>query len=264
MKILAPRLIAILLLAAASPLTLRADLPPDWSTNYHAVLASSATNQAPLLLYFTASWCGPCKLMTRTTLADPAITRALAEVDHVALDIDEHGDLATHYGISAVPTFVLLSDDGEADRTTGYQPVEEFTNWLTKGLAKAHFESQQLAADKQTLAEVDQWLAAGESGSAGSAAAKLFTLCAGRTDAMVQAAAGRLKTLAAHQPLAVLDGLNDPRLACRIQAANALRSVLGDAFDVDPWADAAARQPAVEAWRGKLTKAPAAPAKQLP
>jgi thioredoxin-like negative regulator of GroEL len=185
-------------------------------------------------------------------------------VDHVALDIDEHGDLATHYGISAVPTFVLLSDDGEADRTTGYQPVEEFKNWLTKGLAKAHFESQQLAADKQTLAEVDQWLAAGESGSAGSAAAKLFTLCAGRTDAMVQAAAGRLKTLAAHQPLAVLDGLNDPRLACRIQAANALRSVLGDAFDVDPWADAAARQPAVEAWRGKLTKAPAAPAKQLP
>ena len=133
MKTLATYLIAILLLAAASPLTVRADLPPDWSTNYNAALASSATNQAPVLFFFTASWCGPCKLMTRTTLADPAITRALAEVDHVALDIDEHGDLATHYGISAVPTFVLTSDDGEVDRTTGYQPVEELRTGWPKG-----------------------------------------------------------------------------------------------------------------------------------
>ena len=40
--------------------------PTDWSTNYDATLAAAATNQQPALVYFTASWCGPCKLMTRT------------------------------------------------------------------------------------------------------------------------------------------------------------------------------------------------------
>jgi hypothetical protein len=46
--------------------------------------------------------------------------------------------------------------------------------------------------------------------------------------------------------------LDDPRLTVRIQAANALRAQLGEVFNVDPWAEPAARAEAIQKWRSKL------------
>ena len=227
---------SILFVFALGALATRAELPVDWSTNYDAALAAAATNQRPTLVYFTASWCEPCKLMTRLTLTDPAVTQTLSNVEHVAVDIDEHTDLASARGISAVPTFVMLSSGGEeADRTTGFQTVGDFLEWLTNGVSEAKEATIRKALSKQALEEVDQLLAATEINSTRLAAAKLFDLCVMRDDAVVQAAAARLNILAARDPAAVLDGLNDPRLAVRIQAANALRLAVGDSFDVDPW-----------------------------
>jgi hypothetical protein len=74
----------------------------------------------------------------------------------------------------------------------------------------------------------------------------------------VHAAGGRLKKLAARDPAAVIEGLGDARLACRIQSANALHAIIGDAFDVDPWSDSAALHDAMAVWRGKLAQSPAA------
>ena len=234
-------------------LRVRADVPPDWSTNYDATLALARTNQLPSLVYFTASWCGPCKLMTRLTLVNPVLTDELTNVVHVAVDIDAHPNLAGQYGIDAVPTFVLLSATGdEADRTTGFQPIGDFLPWLTNGVSKAKEAMARHALSNQTLAEVDQMLASTEPGLAHNAASKLFDLCNMREDAIVQAAAARLKVLAARDPAAVLEGLNDPRLASRIQAANALRETIGDKFDIDPWSEASTRAKAIGAWREKL------------
>ena len=207
----------------------------------------------PSLVYFTASWCGPCKLMTRVTLVNPALTDVFSNVDHVAVDIDAHPDLAAQKGIDAVPTFILLSPTGdEVDRVTGFQPIGDFLSWLTNGVSKAKEAMARLAHSNQMLSEVDQMLAGTEANSTHRAALKLFDLCNMREDTIVQAAATRLKTLAKRDPAAVLDGLDDPRLASRIQAANALRDTIGDTFDIDPWSDAATRTKAIEAWRKKL------------
>ena len=70
--------------------------------------------------------------------------------------------------------------------------------------------------------------------------------------ATVNAAATRLQLLANSNPAALLEGLNDPRLATRITVANILRGKIGDEFDIDPWSDAATRDRAVRQWRGKL------------
>jgi len=233
----------------------RAELPADWSTNYDATLAAAATNQQPALVYFTASWCGPCKLVTRTTLGDPVVTQMLSGVEHVAVDIDEHPDLASARGVNAVPTFILLSSAGnEVDRTTGFQPAGDFLAWLTNGMIAAKEAAVQQALSKQALAEVDQLLVTKGTNSALLAAAKLFDLCAMRDDGIVQSASARLNTMAGSNPAVLLDGLNDPRLAVRIQAANALRLAIGEAFDVDPWSAADARQKGIGAWHEKLAR----------
>ena len=214
----------------------------------------------PSLVFFTASWCGPCKLMTRVTLTDPTVTCEISNVAHVAMDIDEHQDLASKYSIDAVPTFVLLSSTAEeVNRTTGFQLPGDFLTWLTNGITEAKETTVRRARSQQLLAEVDQMLAATDTNSTRLAATKLFELSTVHEDDVVQAAAVRLKMLASRDPEAVLDGLNDMRLAPRIQAANALRDSLGNAFDIDPWADATIRMKAIEVWRRKLQRPPHVP-----
>jgi thioredoxin 1 len=247
---------AIFFVFVSGALVARAELPADWSTNYDATLAAAAANQEPALVYFTASWCGPCKLMTRLTLTDPAVAQMLSNIEHIAVDIDEHHDLASTLGISAVPTFVMLSAGGdEVDRATGFQDVGDFLQWLTNGMSEAKEATVRRALSEQALADADQLLKATGTNSTHLVALKLFDLCVVRDSDIVQAAVARLRILAARDPAALLDGLNNPRLAVRIQAANTLRLAIGDSFDVDPWGDTAAREKTIETWRERLAGA---------
>jgi thioredoxin-like negative regulator of GroEL len=232
----------------------RAEVPAGWSTNFTAAVSAAGSNQEPVLVFFTASWCGPCRMMARTTLTNEAVVHALSTVTHVALDIDEHPDLAQQHDVRAVPTFAILANGGgEVDRTTGYQSPAEFLDWLTNGVSEARENAAQLVRLHEQLATADQLLTGTNADSTLRAATELFELCAERDSATSQAAISRLKSLGARDPRLLLDGLRDRRLAVRIQVANILRERLGDGFDVDPWSDAASCKKAIETWRKKLS-----------
>jgi thioredoxin-like negative regulator of GroEL len=192
--------------------------------------------------------------MSRLTLTDPAITSALAGLEHVAVDIDDHPDLAAKYQVNAVPTFILLTASEAASvRTTGFQPAGDFLQWLTNGVAQVRADLLRAVRSQSELDAIGQTLAAPGTNSLAAAAAQLFDLCNERDDAVVTAAAGRMKQLADRAPAVLLDGLADPRLATRIQAANALHYKIGATFDIDPWSPAAARATNILVWRGRLT-----------
>lgn len=76
------------------------------------------------LLKFSATWCGPCKMLsTSIQQAD------LGDVELVEIDIDEQFDKATEYNIRGVPTLVLVEDGTEVKRKSGFmmaKEVEEF------------------------------------------------------------------------------------------------------------------------------------------
>ena len=191
--------------------------------------------------------------MARGTLAEPGIQQALTNRARVAVDIDEHSDLASQYGISAVPTFVLLAANGEeVQRTTGFQPPGEFLQWLTNGISAAGAAMAHQAMARKKLAEVDRFLGSTNMDEVRQSAAMLFDLCAERNEQIVGQAAERLRSLAVEQPVALLDGLIDPRLPTRIQVANVLRARLGDSFDVDPWSELVVRAVAIQKWRTRL------------
>ena len=248
-------LFLLFLLTFAVALAARAELPAGWGTNYPVAISAAAAAPRPALVYFTAAWCGPCKLMARLTLADPEIVQTLAAVECVALDIDAHPDLAARHGVTAVPTLVMLSTaETEVERATGFQSPADFLPWLTNAISRAQAALLHQALTRKTLAEVDQLLGSAATNSLSSAAVKLFDLCDERDSAVASSAADRLKTIAGHAPAVLLDGLGDARLAVRIRVANALRDQLGEAFDVDPWSDPAAREKHIAAWREALAK----------
>lgn len=76
------------------------------------------------ILVFKAQWCQPCKNMAPI----------LAEFDPtqvVQYDIDEHRDLVDMYEVRAVPTFVVLNEDGkELDRLVGAQSRTKLESYL--------------------------------------------------------------------------------------------------------------------------------------
>ncbi|KAL6963014.1 hypothetical protein U1Q18_037980 [Sarracenia purpurea var. burkii] len=68
------------------------------------------------LLYFTASWCGPCRFISPlfTSLA-----RKYPKVVFLKADIDEARDVAAHWNISSVPTFFFIKNGKEIDKVVG-------------------------------------------------------------------------------------------------------------------------------------------------
>ncbi len=66
------------------------------------------------VLFFNASWCGPCKQMK------PIVASLRREGYHMRdIDIDGNQTMAGKYGISSVPTFVFVENGSEVYRFSG-------------------------------------------------------------------------------------------------------------------------------------------------
>jgi thioredoxin 1 len=72
--------------------------------------------KGPVLVDFTAAWCGPCKLQSRI-LEELVATDSGVSV--AAVDVDESPELAARYGIRGMPTLVLFEGGREKARRVG-------------------------------------------------------------------------------------------------------------------------------------------------
>ena len=80
-----------------------------------------------LVLDFFAQWCGTCKHMEQTTLAEASVQQRLRNFVAVKVDVDQHRSLAQAFGITGVPTTVIATPTGEPVRTRpGYMDVDEY------------------------------------------------------------------------------------------------------------------------------------------
>jgi thioredoxin 1 len=83
----------------------------------------------PVLVDFTAPWCGPCKMV------DPIVKQLADEwqgkVKVVKCDADQNPNILVNYGVLGLPTVMLFKGGQMLERLSGYQPKEKLAGKLS-------------------------------------------------------------------------------------------------------------------------------------
>lgn len=86
--------------------------------------AELAAAGLPLVIDFSATWCGPCKKIA------PIIDELAGEYDGRVIigkcDIDESADLTAQFGIRNVPTVLFIKNGEVVDKHVGAAPKSTF------------------------------------------------------------------------------------------------------------------------------------------
>ncbi len=80
-----------------------------------------------ILLDFYADWCGPCKMIA------PFIEEIANEREDITVakvNVDTATSLAIEFGVSVIPTLVVIKDGGIVRKSTGYRTKAQILELL--------------------------------------------------------------------------------------------------------------------------------------
>lgn len=86
-------------------------------------------SENPVLIDFYAEWCGPCKMVS------PIVEQIAKENDNVKvvkINIDDNQDLAVKYGVTAIPTLIVIKNGEETNRIVGVASQSEIEEMIFK------------------------------------------------------------------------------------------------------------------------------------
>ncbi len=101
--------------------------------NEAAAPSESTDEGGPVLAYFWAPWCGPCRVM------GPEFARAASLLEGQArpmkINVDEAQVMAIRLGVSSVPTIILIDKNQELGRVVGLVRAEKLAEWARSRLS---------------------------------------------------------------------------------------------------------------------------------
>lgn len=91
-----------------------------------------AKKSAVAVVDFSATWCGPCKMLAPVV---EKISETLAgKVDFYNVDVDDAPELAAAYRVMSVPCLVLMKNGEFVDQSIGFKPEAAIQGWIESHL----------------------------------------------------------------------------------------------------------------------------------
>ncbi len=85
-----------------------------------------------VLIDFFADWCMPCLMMA--PILEEVGEKMQGKIKIGKLDVGENQDIASKFGVSSIPNFVLFKDGEVVEQFTGSIPAEELEEKLNNHL----------------------------------------------------------------------------------------------------------------------------------
>ena len=93
---------------------------------------AEAKKSAVALVDFSATWCGPCRMLA--PVLEGISEKLQGQVDFYNVDVDDAPSLAADYKVSSIPCLVLMKQGQLVDQSIGFKPEAQILNWIKSKL----------------------------------------------------------------------------------------------------------------------------------
>lgn len=87
-----------------------------WENNMESAQKLASNSNKNIMIFFTADWCSPCRIMKRQVFADDEVMKAIhSNIVPLEINIDDanYEELVKQYNIGATPTTIFVNPQGK-------------------------------------------------------------------------------------------------------------------------------------------------------
>lgn len=94
-----------------------------------STFSADISEKSTALVYFWASWCTPCKVMTPTF---EEFAKEAGDVQLLKIDVDANQVIAQQFNVMSVPTLLLFKNGQVVAQNVGSLPLQQLKEFAKK------------------------------------------------------------------------------------------------------------------------------------